>query len=120
LPAFRFEEILWLHDVLGRFPTTRAAATLLMSGCYMQDPSGRAAEFATELFSQLPGVKPAVAGSMAKVFLENLTVPELRWEQDHQLGWINNWAYSQRNPRSTMSVLKLEDFDFIERFFDGH
>jgi hypothetical protein len=84
----------------------------------MQNPSGRAGELATELFSQLPGVRPAVAESMAKAFLENLTAPELRWEQDQRLGWINNWIYSQRNPRSTMSVLNPEDFDFIEKFFD--
>ena len=118
LPAFRFEEILWFHDVLGRSPTTRAATALLMSACYLQDPPSRAGELATELFSQLPGVKPGVAASMAKVFLENLTVPELRWEQNYRLSWINNWIYSQRNPKSTMSVLNQEDFDFIEKFFD--
>ena len=98
--------------------STRAATALLMSACYLQDPPSRAGELATELFSQLPGVKPGVAESMAKVFLENLTVPELRWEQNYRLSWINNWIYSQRNPKSTMSVLNQEDFDFIEKFFD--
>jgi hypothetical protein len=117
LPAFSFEEILWFHGVLDSSPANRAATTLLMTACYLQDP-GRAGELTTELFSQLPGVKPGVAASMAKEFLEKLTVPELCWEQNSRLWWINNSIYSQRNPKSTMSLLDHEDFDFIEKFFD--
>ena len=119
LPAFRLEEMRWLYDVLDHSPAPRAAAALLMPACYLQDPSGHAGEFVTAMFSQLPGLKPTAAESMAKAFVKNQTTPKLRWERHQQLGWINNSIYSQRNPSSTMSVLKPEHFELIEKFFDG-
>ena len=75
-----------------------------MSACYIHDPSGPPLELALDLFSYLPGVKPGAAQSMAKAFLDNVTVPDVDWRHDSDLGWINNWRYSQRNPKSTMSA----------------
>ena len=117
LPAFRMEEILWFHDLLGRNPIYRSATLLLMSACFLQEPSGPARQVAIELFSDLPGVKAGVAQSMAKTFLDYLTVPDVCWQRDSDLGWINNGRYSQRNPRSTMSVLSHDDFVSILKYF---
>lgn len=117
LPAFRLEEILWFHDLLGKTTAYRSATLLLMSACYVQEPSDPAMQLATELFSHLPGVKSGIAQSMAKTFLDNLTVPDLRWQHDSDLGWTNNWRYSQRNPQSTMSVLSRDDFAFVSKYF---
>lgn len=117
LPAFRFEEILWFYDVLECLPTIRVATVLLMSACYVEDPSDRLLQLAMELFSQLPGVKSGIVRSMATAFLENLTVTDVRWEHNSDFGWLNNWRYSQRNPKSTMSVLNRDDFAFISEYF---
>jgi len=117
LPAFRFEEILWFHELLGRSCQYRTSVLLLMSACYVQNPSGLPLELALDLFSYLPGVKPGASQLMAKTFLDNLTITNVNWQHDSDFGWINNWRYSQRNPRSTMSVLSRDDFAFITKYF---
>jgi hypothetical protein len=67
--------------------------------------------------SSLPGVKLDRVGQMAEVFVTNLVVPDGRWAHHRELGWINNWRHSQRNPESSMSLLREADFRFIEEFF---
>jgi hypothetical protein len=54
---------------------------------------------------------------MAETLLRNLTVKDLKWVEDQELGWINNWPYTQRNPSSRLSVLDRADFTYAREYF---
>lgn len=118
LPAFRFEEIAWLDRCLHQSPVRAAAILLLMTGCYLQHADGMPTELIADRLSQLHAVQPKALDAMRNAFLDSLVVPELGWRREEKLGWTNNWRYSQRNPQSTMSVLRPEDFAAIGGFFE--
>ena len=40
-----------------------------------------------------------------------------RWEWRASIGWCSTCRYSQRNPKSPLSILSEADFGFIDLFF---
>jgi hypothetical protein len=117
LPAFRIEEALWFLEKPDHLQQNRMAGLLCLTGCYMSRLPPSIPESLEQSVSALPSVKPDRVEQMAEVMLGNLLVPDGRWEYHRELGWINNWRHSQRNPESSMSILRSLDFRFIEEFF---
>jgi hypothetical protein len=72
---------------------------------------------ATALASKLPGILPGKAGTVAQVLHSNQEIADLKWVRDMELGWVNSWIYSQRNPGSLLSNLDKEGFAYIRSFF---
>jgi hypothetical protein len=70
-----------------------------------------------KLVSAVPGLSRNKVEIMSEIVLENLAVDGLSWTRDPNLGWVNNWPYSQRNPASLLSTLKPADFAYIQQFF---
>lgn len=112
LPALRVEEVSWL----ARATDSAASNLLWLATAYVQEGVESLA-FATRLASRLPGILPDNAGAAAAALIDNLTFERLKWVEDGKLGWINNSSYSQRNPKSKLSVLKQADFTYIREFF---
>jgi len=119
LPALRVEEVLWFQRVASDQLNAGAMSLLLLAACYINEATPELKDFVSTCFAGLPGFKAKTSQNAAEAFLEHITVRDVRWEYVHDLGWINNWPYSQRNPSSTMRVLEPEDYSFIRRFFAG-
>jgi hypothetical protein len=112
LPALRIEELAHIAQL-----TEWAPANLLwLSATYMQDDRD-IRSLVVRLVSGVPGLSSRHHQVMADAFLESLKVSGLKWVVDPTLGWINNWAYSQRNPQSLLCHLKSAEFAFVQRFF---
>lgn len=112
LPALRISEIIWLAC------QTPASATplLWLSQTYIcNNPAPL--DFILNLVSRIPGIVKSQIGLMAQTLIENLTVSGLLWTVHHDWGWVNNWEYSQRNPKSHLSILSPADFSIIRGFF---
>lgn len=109
LPSFRIAEVLALGKSLTAHP---CAGLLLLPGAYIGADENLPRDIVSEWVKEVPGVRSEFIPKIVESFLSNV-VPELQWRFDERLGWINNWTYSQRNPRGSMSVLGTEDFRFI-------
>ena len=115
--SFRIEEVLWFLGEANTFQHNRMASLLCLTACYLSSMPSSVSKSIKPLISSLPGVELDRVDQMTEGFIENLLVSDGRWEHRHELGWVNNWRHSQRNPESPMSVLRLPDFRFIEGFF---
>jgi len=112
-PAFRASEVLALANLITAHPS---APILLLPGAYLSAGETLAPEQVTKWLSVVPGIKTEFVAPIRASLLSHV-VPEVQWRHDERLGWINNWAYSQRNPKSPMSILTDADFTFIRQFF---
>jgi hypothetical protein len=112
LPALRPEEVRWLAEA-----THADVSNLLwLTATYLEEGADLLA-LANALASKLPGILPGKAGTVAQVLHSNQEIADLKWVRDMELGWINNWIYSQRNPSSLLSNLDKEGFAYIRSFF---
>lgn len=112
LPTMRIQE---LQDIAERMDCHPAAPLLLLDGAYLVEGETFPFDAVTRWLRQSPGFRDHYLDVVLKGLTENV-VPGLRWDSTENLGWINNWRYSQRNPESTMSILCDEDFHFIRNF----
>ena len=112
LPALRVQEVSWLAAATGSI----AANILWLTAAYLEQGTDPL-PLVIGLASRIPGLLRGRAGVVAESLLRNLKVEGLAWVQDPELGWINNWAYSQRNPNSRLSILKPADFAYVQHFF---
>ncbi len=112
LPALRLSEADWLSAETDGSPVS----LLWLFACYLESGS-YPVSLASELLSQIPGIRPGKARPMAELLLERLAIENFRWSLDPALGWINAWPYSQRNPHSRLSILSAADFAYIREFF---
>jgi len=117
LPGLRPSELVWLLDRLERTTAHPAAGLLLVPMCYLSTPDGLLTERLADLCARIPGARAELASTMASNMVERQVVPEARWERKPGFGWCSTWQYSQRNPRSVMSVLSEAEFRFIDLFF---
>lgn len=115
-PAFRLEEIYWLAR---QWQGTRYVhmPLLLMTVSYTAQIDAGLRAFTHAQAEAAPWVLPGRRAELESGLCRMMVVREVRWTRDDRLGWVNNWTYSQRNPKSAMSVLQPDDFAFIERFF---
>jgi len=111
-PSFRIMEVLALANRISSQPSV---PLLLLPGAYMQANEFLPAEMVRRWVTQVPGIKTEFIPKVIAPLLEN-SVPQLYWKLDERLGWINDWQYSQRNPRSPLSILTADDFRFIQEF----
>jgi|WetSurMetagenome_2_1015567.scaffolds.fasta_scaffold94018_2 hypothetical protein len=112
LPALRIPEITWLAC-----QTPASASPLLwLTETYIYNNTAPL-DFILDLVSRIPGIVKSQIGLMTHTLIENLAVSGLLWTMHHDLGWVNNWEYSQRNPKSRLSILSPADFSFIRGFF---
>lgn len=112
LPALRPAEVAWLTD---QAPSS-ASPLLWLSAAYLEAGTFPVC-LARELVSHIPGAATRKFPLMADTLLEHITVSGLRWSPDPILGWVDNWDYSQRNPKSPLSILSPPDFAYIRTFF---
>jgi hypothetical protein len=118
LPALRRDEFVWLLGKLERGGAHPASGLLLAPMCYLPAEDALVAKKIADLCSRLPGAKGSRAADAADALMRRMIVPEARWERKPSLGWCSGWTYSQRNPRSLLSVLTETDFAFIDQFFN--
>jgi hypothetical protein len=112
LPALRISEITWLAC-----QTPASASSLLWLTETYIDNNKAPLDFILDLVSRIPGIVKSQIGLMTRTLIDNLTVSGLLWTIHPDLGWVNNWEYSQRNPKSRLSILSPADFGFIRAFF---
>jgi hypothetical protein len=111
LPAFRMDELLVLANHLTVHPS---APLLLLPGVYLESEDLCPTEQVTQWLAKVPGVQVEIIPLMAKALFT--VVPKVLWESDDTYGWTNNSKYSQRNPKSSMSTLSSDDYQFIREF----
>ncbi len=112
LPALRLDEV----RRLALESDSDMSNVLWLTTLYLQ-PGEYPLSFARDLIAKMPGMSPDKVETAAETLLANLAVEGLQWEQDDELGWINNWHYSQRNLNSLLSILEQRDFAYIKGFF---
>jgi hypothetical protein len=112
LPALRVSEVTWLAEQTG----FSASNLLWFSTTYLEE-GFNLKSLIEKLVSAVPGLSRNKVEIMSEIVLENLAVDGLSWTRDPNLGWVNNWPYSQRNPASLLSTLKPADFAYIQQFF---
>lgn len=110
-PTFRIQEVLALADRMGGHPS---APLLLLPGAYLMTGEAFPTETVRRWVEQTPGLKMEFAQVIVDTLSKNV-VGRLQWDFDETCGWINNWKYSQRNPKSPMTILSTEDFQFIRK-----
>ena len=123
LPGIRLEEIKKIANKLGKAKTSHLSL-LLLPCCYLthndllndlQDLFSAIQKKNSFLGRFLKGNKKN--NSIVEHFTEYLRIPDLAWQEDVELGWINNWQYSQRNPNSLMRIISDEEYLIIKKFF---
>lgn len=113
-PALRIQELL---DLAARLDGQAAAVPLLfLAGTWLDEDASLPDEAVRHWLRHSPGFRPDCEDAVVTELANNV-VPDLAWELNQDLGWINNGPYSQRNQKSTMSILTREDFHFIRDFF---
>jgi len=112
LPALRTEEASWFATQTKFAPS----GLLWLSAAYLEGEEYLLA-LAEECAWRVPGLRRGRKTAMAKALLKNVAVEGLSWTFDSTLGWVNNWRYSQRNPKSALSILKPDGFTYIREFF---
>jgi hypothetical protein len=112
LPALRLQEVSYLAELTHGIP----ANLLWLSAAYLENGADPLA-LATRLASGVPGLIKGKAAVMAQALLQRICVDGLIWVNDPARGWINNKAYSQRNPESHLCTLNQKDFEYIRQFF---
>ena len=115
-PAFRVEEIYRLAEHWRGTPFVHLPL-LLATVTYAPVEDDALASFLRQTTSGLPGIEGDATRELIEGMARMMLVPQIEWRRDPELGWSNNWLYSQRNPESSMSILGPADFEFIERFF---
>lgn len=112
LPALRSQEVSYLAELTHSEP----ANLLWLSAGYLEKGT-ESGLLATRLASQVPGLIEGKEAAVAEALLQRVGVDGPTWVNDPARGWINNGAYSQRNPESRLCVLDQEDFEYIRQFF---
>jgi hypothetical protein len=113
LPGIRLAE---MKTMLKKVSKSEDAVKVMawLPCCYLE-PNDDLNEI-IEVLRKIPGLRK----NGAELICNHLSTHqrfEVVWTNNHQYGWINNWDYSQRNPKSMMSLLDQEDFSNIESFF---
>lgn len=123
LPAFRWTEIDSLGRILERKSLTEAAtAVLLLFPAVYLTGAGESAAAETALrryWEALSLPSRAFQHGAFNNVIDNRTVPNLVWEQDPELGWINNWDYSFRNPKTLMTQFEPIRFRRVRLFVEA-
>ncbi len=115
LPAFRLEEVLMLAAKIKPHP---AAALFLLTATYFEVDASKPTDEVRGWIEAIPGIRTGNIALLAEELLDR-TASDLHWQLDNTLGWINDGKYSQRNPKSAMSLLTAHDYRFIRMFFAG-
>jgi len=113
-PTLRIAELLMIANRLNEH---RSAPLLLLRGAYLTAADTPPKDAIRKWLQLVPGLPPERIPDML-ADLVNKVIPEVQWRKDPALGWINNGVYSQRNPKSEMSLLEKQDFQFIQWFFE--
>jgi len=117
LPAFRWQELVHFRNVLGP-ELGNLAATLLFAGTYITDADDL--EEVVSLLSSWWVSHPILPTSRSTLVAQNAAgyrhVSGFRWWRDEKLGWVNDCAYSLRNPSTRMRPFSAERFDRVQRF----
>jgi hypothetical protein len=115
LPAFRFEELVWIAERVAS-EAIPAHTLLLVTACYVPQASPDFVQWIERHLRSLPFVNPSYIPKLAKAMIQ--MVNGIEWAPDENFGWINNWIYSQRNPKSRLSILNEKDFAFLREFLN--
>jgi hypothetical protein len=113
-PTLRMAELLMIAN---RLKEHRSTPLLLLRGAYLTAADKPPKDAIRTWLQLVPGIPPESIPDILAHVVKNV-VPEVQWRKDPALGWINNGLYSQRNPKSKMSVLEKQDFQFIQWFFE--
>jgi hypothetical protein len=113
-PTLRIAELLMIANRLNEHCS---APLLLLRGAYLT-AADKAPKDAIRTWLQfLPAIPPSSIPGLLAALVKNV-IPDVQWHKDPELGWINNGVSSQRNPKSKMSLLEKQDFQFIQWFFE--
>jgi hypothetical protein len=113
-PTLRMAELLMIANRLSEH---RSAPLLLLRGAYLTAADKPPKDAIRAWMQLVPAMPPESIPGILADLVKN-AVPEIQWRKDPALGWINNGVYSQRNPKSEMSLLEKQDFQFIQWFFE--
>lgn len=113
-PTLRMAELLMIANRLNEH---RSAPLLLLRGAYLTATDKPPKDAIRTWLQLVPAIPPESIPDILADLVKNV-VPEVQWRKDPALGWINNGVYSQRNPKSKMSLLEKQDFQFIQWFFE--
>jgi hypothetical protein len=113
-PTLRIAELLMIANLLNEH---RSAPLLLLRGAYLTAADKPPKDAIRTWLQLVPAIPPESIPDILADLVKNV-VPDVQWRNDPKLGWINNGIYSQRNPKSEMSLLEKQDFQFIQWFFD--
>ena len=113
-PTLRMAELLMIANRLNRH---RSTPLLLLRGAYLTAADKPPKDAIRTWLQLVPAIPPESIPDILADLVKNV-VPEVQWRKDPALGWINNGVYSQRNPKSKMSLLEKQDFQFIHWFFE--
>jgi hypothetical protein len=114
LPGVRLTE---LKTIMERAANPADAVKVLawLPCCYLEPDDDL--EEIKEVFRKIPGLRKNGADLLCKHLSEQQRL-EVVWTNTRLKGWINNWDYSQRNPKSRMSLLEHIDYRNIDLFFN--
>jgi hypothetical protein len=103
--------------IANRLEEHRSALLLLLRGAYFTAADKPPKEAIRTWLQLVPAIPPDSIPDILAHLVKNVP-PEVQWRKDPALGWINNGVHSQRNPKSEMSLLEKQDFQFIQWFFE--
>jgi len=118
LPAFRWQELVQMHDALG--PVLGSlAATLLFAGTYVTDADDEEQVVATfaDWWTSHPILVPPQPRRVAANAAAYRRIPGFSWRYDEELGWINDELNSLRNPETRMRTFSRDRFERVRSFF---
>lgn len=113
-PTLRIAELLMIAN---RLKEHRSAPLLLLRGAYLTAADKPPKNEIRTWLRLVPAIPPESIADIVADLVKKV-IPELQWRKDPALGWINNGVYSQRNPKSELSLLEKQDFQFIQSFFE--
>jgi hypothetical protein len=112
LPGLRLAELIGLIRAQSD-AAARTRALSLIPCCYLA--AGESIAPLSDVIRTLPGI--ADVDAFVESVDRNQTVEDLEWTRDPAVGWITRCRYSQRNPKSQLSILAPGDYTTIARFF---
>jgi hypothetical protein len=113
-PIFPSQRCAWRTNRLNQH---RSTPLLLLRGAYLTAADKPPKDAIHTWLQLVPGI-PAESIPNNLAHLVRNVVPEVQWRKDPALGWINTGVYSQRNPKSKMSLLEKQDFELTKWFFE--